>query len=459
MKLSSYIVTSPYYDTILSQKKILIYSTRTGVIRIVTEEIFDALKSNNFYLFDPSLLKDFEESKILISDNSKELSETLEENQEEIESEEELYKVIMPSANCNFGCDYCGQKHRNEQWSDHQIQIYVDNLKSQLRKKSYRRLHISWFGGEPLTGLSQILKMSEKFLELEKEFRVQYYSSIVTNGLLLTSTVAKKLIEKAKVRKFEITLDGTPQFHDTRRVTKSGKGTFDQIYKNLNSLTKEDYGRIIIRCNVDKRNQEGVSPLIRKLTDDGLHKHVSFYVAPIHSWGNDAEKLAHEKQLFANLEINWLAEMYTLGFKQSFLPRRRKTVCLAVRPNSSVVDTKGDLFNCTELSQVPTYEVNGVNSRRIGTLLSPIDSKKWKILGTFNEKVYNNEVPCSQCSMLPICGGSCPKEWADGSIPCPSFKWNLKDRLLLELASKGTENCEIRSMKENDASFLEEALS
>jgi uncharacterized protein len=31
--------------------------------------------------------------------------------------------------------------------------------------------------------------------------------------------------------------------------------------------------------------------------------------------------------------------------------------------------------------------------------------------------------------MLPVCGGSCPKLWREGYVPCPSFKYNWEDRL------------------------------
>jgi uncharacterized protein len=36
--------------------------------------------------------------------------------------------------------------------------------------------------------------------------------------------------------------------------------------------------------------------------------------------------------------------------------------------------------------------------------------------------------------MLPVCGGSCPKQWLEELNPCPPTKLNIEDRLLLALA-------------------------
>jgi uncharacterized protein len=41
----------------------------------------------------------------------------------------------------------------------------------------------------------------------------------------------------------------------------------------------------------------------------------------------------------------------------------------------------------------------------------------------------HHEVQCGRCPILPICGGSCPKLWREGHIPCPSIKFNFQERL------------------------------
>jgi len=54
------------------------------------------------------------------------------------------------------------------------------------------------------------------------------------------------------------------------------------------------------------------------------------------------------------------------------------------------------------------------------------------VLASFQERLAAGDYPCRECSMLPTCGGSCAKAWIEGEIPCPSAKYNMKGRLILE---------------------------
>jgi hypothetical protein len=40
--------------------------------------------------------------------------------------------------------------------------------------------------------------------------------------------------------------------------------------------------------------------------------------------------------------------------------------------------------------------------------------------------------PCKSCNLFPVCGGGCPKQWYDGGVACPSYKYNIEDRLVLD---------------------------
>lgn len=45
----------------------------------------------------------------------------------------------------------------------------------------------------------------------------------------------------------------------------------------------------------------------------------------------------------------------------------------------------------------------------------------------------NTHSNCSNCALLPVCGGYCPKHWIDGNKDvCPSIKHNIKDLLQLK---------------------------
>ncbi len=168
------------------------------------------------------------------------------------------------------------------------------------------------------------------------------------------------------------------------------------------------------------------------LADAGIQERITFYVAPIHSWGNDAHMLTLEKEEFAMWEIKWLAQMIQLGFKPILIPERKPIVCLAISPHGELIDAYGTLFNCTEVSYVPTYGT--INKFAIGSVTRGEISGRRNLLGDFNRQVERGKYLCSSCRMLPVCGGACPKAWQEGFEPCPSTKRNIEERLLLAYA-------------------------
>jgi uncharacterized protein len=84
-----------------------------------------------------------------------------------------------------------------------------------------------------------------------------------------------------------VSLDGIAEYHNARRMQKNDLPTFDQIFTHVTALaqrTDVDV-QISIRCNVDRENYESVSLLLKQLAAAEIQDKISFYVAPIHSWG------------------------------------------------------------------------------------------------------------------------------------------------------------------------------
>ena len=118
----------------------------------------------------------------------------------------------------------------------------------------YRTVHISWFGGEPLLGINVIQYISEAVIDICKRAKKAYYSSITTNGYLLTPQNVELLL-KYKVYDYVVTIDGVKSTHDYQRVLVNGEGTFDQIINNLRYMSSNVKNRnlkVIIRSNITR---------------------------------------------------------------------------------------------------------------------------------------------------------------------------------------------------------------
>lgn len=435
MKLSNYlVVTPPFFDETQNFVKRVLYVTRTTNVRVIDEASWKILEDGMFDHLPKEMLFDLVDIEAIVPPDEDELRTILARNDAAAIDNDTLYQVIQPTASCQLGCHYCGQEHTSKLLSEEDQQLLIKRIHTKLEANQFRNLSIAWFGAEPLVGLSVMRTLTPELQSLAESFGCNYEAKIVTNGLALTDKIATEIINDLGVRFVEITLDGVAEFHDVRRMQKNGTPTFDKIFANAIALARrQDLDvKINIRCNVDRQNYESVSSLLLMLAEEGVQERISFYVAPIHSWGNDAHTRSLSKEEFAACEIKWFSEMIQLGFQPALIPERKPVVCMAVMPKGELVDAYGTLFNCTEVSYVPAYGTP--NEHAIEHLSGKPMPGKRERLGNFNDRVRQGEYPCSSCRMLPVCGGACPKAWQEGLEPCPSAKRNIEQRLLLSYA-------------------------
>jgi uncharacterized protein len=434
-KLSHYhIITQPVFDEITQQLKRVVFASSTANVRIIDEQTWTKLATGKFTDLSPDILSDLAEIKLIVPREINELETILAENNAAAKDDDDLYLVVQPTAFCQLGCHYCGQQHTSKMMSAQEQQQFLERAAKKLQTGKFKSLSIGWFGAEPLVGLPVIRTLTPELQTLAAKFGCSYNAKIVTNGLALTEKVATELVKELSISFIEITLDGIAEYHNARRMQKNGLPTFDTIFTHVTALAQRtDLDvQISIRCNVDRENYESVSLLLQQLAAAEIQDKISFYVAPIHSWGNDAHYGSLSKEEFAAWEITWLGEMIELGFKPSLLPPRKPLVCLAVMPDAELVDAYGNIFNCTEVSYVPTYGTP--NEYAIDHLSGKQTFGQRDRLGNFNERISKGEYPCFNCPMLPVCGGQCPKSWLEGIAPCPSAKYNIEQRLLLTYA-------------------------
>lgn len=149
--------------------------------------------------------------------------------------------TIEITQQCNFRCSYCCysgkysgmRSHTNRSMKKEVIKDTIAFIERHAHKSD--GITISFFGGEALLNLDNILYIVEK---LSASFRERVFFDISTNGLLLTIKTVEKLL-KFNIG-ISVSLDGSRILHDRNRKTISGEETYDRIVDNLKSF-KESY--------------------------------------------------------------------------------------------------------------------------------------------------------------------------------------------------------------------------
>jgi uncharacterized protein len=410
----------------------VLFSTRSGTRLVVSDETWSTLRADPSEL-DPLLREALITARVLVPDSEDELAAVLAENREVQTTTRILDYVLQPTAACQLGCDYCGQAHSPKTLSEEDLQSILERIERKLTGGRFEALSVAWFGGEPLLAQDVMRLASARLRALCDRLHVGYSALLVTNGVRLDDEAQAELHEVHRIKYVEVTLDGDQATHDARRHWKrTAHGSFATILENVAKLLARPTPRpeVAIRCNVDARNVEAVLPLIRTLAEAGLQRSLKrFYVASVYSWGNGASRLALSPLEFASREIVWFAEMARLGFPLELIPHRAYASCMVFKPEAELVDAYGTRFNCSEVSYVPSYTVGGKNIYALSE--SGPTGRAAELVG-FYDRVAEGAYPCRECPMLPVCAGACPKAWLEGEPPCPPFKYNHGQRLILE---------------------------
>jgi len=321
--------------------------------------------------------------------------------------------TIAPTLRCNFACTYCyEQAGENQDKRDGQNVFMPENVQQELLNyikkaaKTVKGLHITWFGGEPLLGKNIIFGLSEKIIAITGENKLDYTARMVTNGYLLTGDpeIVQKL-KDSRITAFQITLDGPPDVHNSRRMLKAAKGpTFDKIMEGIKLLKANDLS-VGLRINVDRSNMDGALKLLDILEDNNL-KDITIKLGHVSADTTGCKSIENScatNEEFTVLNQTLQETLRQRGFKTGQTPYypRIANSCTANQMNAFVVDPDGDMYKCwSEIGDKPARIGNIIDFKQRGKD-ERMREIRWLTWEPFDY------ADCLACKVLPICMGSC----------------------------------------------------
>jgi uncharacterized protein len=226
------------------------------------------------------------------------------------------------------------------------------------------------------------------------------------------------VLERARVDRLQISLDGLPEAHDVRRPYKSGKGSsFAAIINSLPTVI----GRFLIRLriNVDARNLHSVWPLLDLFAERGwLGPDTQFfpYLARVSAFTDacsGSAPLVCRLDEFYEVQFRWMERLEQYGvplIEQGLyqFPEPKMYSCGAVGTNGFVFTPQGEIHKCG-------LEVDD-SSRALGQLGAPLDPNTDTARRFAEYSPFKNPT-CRECNFLPTCLGGCPRDQLNRRVP------------------------------------------
>src|SRR5690606_16453719 len=191
-KLSKYLEIQPLPN---NESKSLYYSTKTGEIMLMSSELIKYIESKQWENINNDELLQLTRCEILVCEDENELETILSFDSHSEDYKEALGVTIQPTANCQLGCHYCGQAHSKNKMTDLVVKKTLERIKHILISQNYKKLNITWYGGEPLLALSLIESFYSDIFNFCIDNQIEYNSDIITNGLLLKPEYFEKLMK------------------------------------------------------------------------------------------------------------------------------------------------------------------------------------------------------------------------------------------------------------------------
>ena len=265
---------------------------------------------------------------------------------------------FIVTQNCNLRCKYCYMVNKNDdnkmtlQVAKDAIDYFLDNQEELFGDDC---VILDFIGGEPLMEIDLIDEITDYFkLETYRRHSSwfgRYRISISTNGLLYSHPKVQRYIMKNKDNiSIGISIDGTKDKHDMQRVYPDGRGSYEDVEKNVKLWLKQ-YPDASTKVTIGHDDLKYVKDSIVHLWNLGI-KFVPANTVFENVWEDGDDKIfeLQLKELADYIIDNKLWNKYSttlfgenIGFKQ-IEEEMNKNFCGTGR--AYAVDSNGNLYPC-----------------------------------------------------------------------------------------------------------------
>ncbi|MFZ5823906.1 MAG: radical SAM protein [Bacillota bacterium] len=335
-----------------------------------------------------------------------------------------LWFIVCPTYTCNLRCPYCYEDIESRRSKtalspeamDHMFRA-MDRLVTELGAAA---VNLELFGGEPFLRAHRQLVEAILLRSAERSWPV----SGISNGTQIDSyfDLFERLGEN--LWQIQITMDGAEEFHNQLRIYPSGRGSYEEICRNVSGLLQRGIP-VLLRINAGPDNAGSLPRLFSAFEEMGWTQYEQFQcqIAPINDHGctgcvpnyqPEFKLLRTLYDLFDDWEAARVRYHLNLGYD---MERRTRLLRKALHGQESAIMNGLDLSGCSASKHhyvifgaeghiYACPETVGIADVAIGRYFPDfqLDMSRWSKW----EVNISNTAKCLNCSIAPVCGGACP---------------------------------------------------
>ena len=302
---------------------------------------------------------------------------------------------------CNLDCTYCFLSASSKKKKVLTKNKFLEILKFLKDQKKHPITFYFAGAGEPTFNFRLIKQLP--LLCKENGFENCFFD-LTTNGTILT----QEMIDFFKKNKFtiNISLDGNEKINNLSRIYPNGKGSFNDVYKNMMLLKENDIEfsckTVILPNNknlfevfsfFEENNIKFVFTIVTNTFDNHFETNIDDLVNFEKQMNLITER--YKKLITNNHKI--YAEKIINDIKRIHYGEATEIACVGSR-EGFYIDIEGDIFPCS-------YHTSS-KELSIGNIYKGIDYNKIIENGWYAKHV-DNYPDCRDCWLKHLCSGSC----------------------------------------------------
>lgn len=334
--------------------------------------------------------------------------------------------TFVITQDCNLRCKYCymTNKNKNNIMTFETGKKTIDYFLINSSLFTADAVVLEFIGGEPLLEIDLIDQLTDYFklksYELNHRWFTMFRVNISTNGILYSTNKVQKFIKKnAGKLSIGITIDGTKEKNDLQRVYPDGRGTYDDIIKNVD-LWKKQFPGATTKVTIGHDDLHYIKQSIIHLWNMGL-KDVPANVVFEDVWeeGDDGVFYNQLRELGDyiienNMWTDYNTSLFSQGIGYPLVEEEMgKNSCGT--GSMIAVDSNGNFYPCIRFMD---YSLNKQKGYVTGNIKDGINREKIRPFYALNVKNQSDKecIECDVASGCQWCTGYNYDESGDGTI-------------------------------------------